>query len=100
MLQPWLRLPFFAIGLALQVLASSSLSFENTDVVRMIELGGSLVQVTTTYSIKSLNSTSDIYTIALGPEEKRKTSWIQAKVSGAPKPLALEDLGFDEARYQ
>jgi oligosaccharyltransferase complex subunit alpha (ribophorin I) len=95
----WLYLPFFALNLALPVFSTSSQSFENNDIVRNIDLGGSTVQVTTTYTIKSLEDGSQLYTIALSPEDKRKTGWIQAKIKGAQKPLVLEDLGYDEDRY-
>jgi oligosaccharyltransferase complex subunit alpha (ribophorin I) len=97
MLHRWLGLSLFAFGLVLPTFVNS-LPFENTDIVRTTDLGGSLVQVTTTYTIKALIADSQVYTIALGSEEKRKTSWIQAKIKGEQKPLALEDLGYDDER--
>ncbi|KAJ7179143.1 Ribophorin I [Mycena filopes] len=69
-------------------------SFENTAIVRTVELGGSLVQVTTTYAVKALQANANVYTIALGDAEKQATSWFEAKVKGQPKALATVDRGF------
>jgi oligosaccharyltransferase complex subunit alpha (ribophorin I) len=98
MFRPWLSLPLIVLGLALPTFASTSRSFVNTDIVRAIDLGGSLVQVTTTYTIKALEADSDGYTIALSPEEKKHTSWIQVKLKGEQKALALAELGYDDER--
>ncbi|KAJ7129679.1 oligosaccharyl transferase alpha subunit [Mycena epipterygia] len=70
-------------------------SFENTAIVRTIELGGSLVHVTTTFAVKALEAGSKVYTVALGDAEKEKTSWLEAKVKGQPKALAVLDHGAD-----
>ncbi|KAJ7682815.1 Ribophorin I [Mycena polygramma] len=72
-------------------------SFENTAIVRTVELGGSLVQVTTTFAVKSLEAGSKVYTIALSDAEKQTTSWFEAKVKGQSKPLAIVDRGADSA---
>jgi oligosaccharyltransferase complex subunit alpha (ribophorin I) len=77
----------------------ASLPFQNTNVVRTVELGGSLVHVTTTFSVKALQSGSKLYTIALPLEEKRKTSWLQAKLKGQQQLLNVTDLGFESDRY-
>ncbi|KAJ7890816.1 Ribophorin I [Mycena leptocephala] len=70
-------------------------SFENTAIVRTIELGGSLVQVTTTFAVKSLEAGSKVYTVALGDGEKQTTSWMEAKVKGQPKALTIVERGVD-----
>lgn len=70
-------------------------SFENTAIVRTVDLGGSLVHVTTTYAVKALEDDSSIYTIALGENEQMKTSWIQAKMKGETAPLQLEKFGLN-----
>lgn len=78
------------------VLASFSLAspaFENTAIVRTIELGGSLVHVSTTYAVKALEADQTVYHIALGKDEKEKTSWIEAKVKGQMRPLEIVGLG-------
>jgi len=94
-----LILSFFALSLVLPTL-TTSLPFENTDIVRTIELGGSLVQVTTTYNVKALETNPDAYIIALDSEEERKTSWAQAKIKGDLKALPLQNLGYDDKRYR
>jgi oligosaccharyltransferase complex subunit alpha (ribophorin I) len=99
MLRHWRSVAFFLLGLTLPSLGYSSQSFENTGIVRTLELGGSLVHITTTFNVKVLESGSNLYTIALGQEEKRKTSWIEATVKGQKELLKLEDLGFDSERY-
>lgn len=63
--------------------------------MRTVELGGSLVHVTTTYAVKALEDGSSIYTIALGEDEQKKTSWIQAKMKGDVVPLQLEQFGLN-----
>lgn len=92
-----------AFSLLLSVCASwaSSLSFENTAISRSVELGGTLVHVSTTYSIKSLQDRAQTYTIALGSEEFEKTSWLEVKtkVSGTTKLLEVQARGQDPDRY-
>ncbi|KAJ7433837.1 Ribophorin I [Mycena galericulata] len=75
--------------------AAKADSFENTAIVRTIELGGSLVHVTTTFAVKALEAGSKVYTIALGDAEKQKTSWLEAKVKGQAKPLGVLERGTD-----
>lgn len=76
----------------------SASSFENSGVVRSIDLGGSLVHITTTYAAKALESGADVYTIALGKDEHSKTSWLEAKVKGQPKLLQITDHGPTDSR--
>ena len=95
MAKTW-RAPFsFAVLSLLVNLVSAEHSFENTAIVRTVDLGGSLVHVTTTYAVRALEDDSSIYTIALGEDEARKTSWIQAKVKGQSAPLELEHFGLN-----
>ncbi|KAL4241932.1 Dolichyl-diphosphooligosaccharide--protein glycosyltransferase subunit 1 [Abortiporus biennis] len=68
-------------------------SFENTAIVRTVELGGSIVLVTTTYAIKALEDGSSVYTLALGEAEHEKTSWLEAKIKGQSSILPLEPAG-------
>jgi oligosaccharyltransferase complex subunit alpha (ribophorin I) len=87
----WLSLLLFFVA---SVLASSQ-SFENTAIVRTIELGGSVVHVTTTYAIKALEDGLKTYTVTLGREEKAKTSWLQATVKGQKTILPVKERPFD-----
>ncbi|KAI0080902.1 oligosaccharyl transferase alpha subunit [Panus rudis PR-1116 ss-1] len=77
------------------ILALADHSFENTAIVRTIELGGSLVHVTTTYAVKALEDGSSIYTVALGDDEHKKTSWLEVKVKGQAAILPLERVGYN-----
>lgn len=62
-------------------------SFENTAIVRTVELGGSVVHVTTTYAIRALENGQKTYTVALGRDDREKTSWVDVKVKGQDKVL-------------
>ncbi|KDR83748.1 hypothetical protein GALMADRAFT_236102 [Galerina marginata CBS 339.88] len=94
----WRALPLFFF--VASVFASSQ-SFENTAIVRTVELGGSVVHVTTTYAIKSLEDGQKTYTIALGRDEKVKTSWLEATVKGQNSPLQVKEHAFDaNVNYQ
>ncbi|KAF7355305.1 Dolichyl-diphosphooligosaccharide--protein glycosyltransferase subunit 1 [Mycena sanguinolenta] len=66
-------------------------TFENTAIVRTVELGGSLVQVTTTFAVKALEANSKIYTVALSDAELQTTSWLEARVKGQSKVLEVVD---------
>ncbi|KZT74272.1 Ribophorin I [Daedalea quercina L-15889] len=76
-------------------LLTSAHSFENTAVVRTIDLGGSLVQVTTTYAVKALENGATVYTLALAEREHKRTSWLEAKIKGQQEILPMESAGFD-----
>jgi oligosaccharyltransferase complex subunit alpha (ribophorin I) len=92
------RLSFAALSLLVN-LVSAEHSFENAAIVRTVDLGGSLVHVTTTYAVRALEDDSSIYTIALGEDESKKTSWIQAKIKGQSTPLQLEYFGLSPRAY-
>ncbi|KAG6854790.1 hypothetical protein C0991_001217 [Blastosporella zonata] len=91
----WRTLPLLLLGLVVPSLASPSQSFENTAIVRAIELGGAVVHVTTTYAIKATKPGAKVYTIAFGPEEKRKTSWLDVRVKGQQASLPTSNHIFD-----
>lgn len=93
------RISFLILSILAPSLVSADHSFENTAIVRTVELGGSLVHVTTTYAVKALEDDSSIYTIALGEDEQKKTSWIQAKMKGHTVPLHLEKFGLNPKTY-
>jgi hypothetical protein len=95
----WHTFPLLLLALLGSSSASPSTSFENTAIVRTVELGGSVVHVTTTYAIKAIEAGTRVYTIALGLEEKRKTSWLEAKVKGQQSALTVTDHGFDANQY-
>jgi oligosaccharyltransferase complex subunit alpha (ribophorin I) len=94
----WRSLPFLVLGLLVPSFAFASQSFENTAIVRTVELGGALVHVTTTYAVKSLEAKSSVYTVAIGREQRLRTSWLEAKIKGQPEALRLEDFGYNEER--
>ena len=87
------------LGLFIFPLVCAEHSFENTAIVRTVDLGGSLVHVTTTYAVKALEDGSNIYTIALSENEHKRTSWIQAKMKGESVPLQLEHFGLNPNTY-
>ena len=86
----WLHLSTIVFGLAFPSWAS----FENTGVVRSVDLGGSLVYTTTTYNVKALEDGSNVYVFALTEKEQETTSWMEAKVKGNSAPLSLENHGL------
>ncbi|KAJ7068267.1 Ribophorin I [Mycena amicta] len=92
MLRRWA--PVALLSFSLLGLASAD-PFENTAIVRTIELGGSLVQVTRTFAVKALEAGANVYTVALSDVEKQQTSWLEAKIKGQPKTLPLVERGTD-----
>lgn len=92
----WPSLLFF---ISVTSVLASSHSFENTAIVRTVELGGSIVHVTTTYAIKALEDGLKTYTVTLGRDEKEKTSWLQATVKGQKTVLPVKERPFDSNKY-
>lgn len=90
------------VGLLLLPLASATQSvrptFENSAIVRTVELGGSLTSLSTTYAVKALKDDANAYIVALSEEEYKFTSWIQAKIKGQSKPLLFSLLGHDKVK--
>ncbi|KAI0327775.1 oligosaccharyl transferase alpha subunit [Cubamyces sp. BRFM 1775] len=87
-------LSFLISVFVLPLCTSAANSFENTAIVRTVELGGALVHVTTTYAVKALEDGSSVYTLALGEQEHAHTSWLEAKLKGQSALLPLEDFGY------
>jgi oligosaccharyltransferase complex subunit alpha (ribophorin I) len=77
------------LAVALPSLALADHSFENTAIVRTVDLLGSIVHVTTTYAVKALQGAST-YTIALSEEDAERTSFIEVKVKGGKDVLPLK----------
>ncbi|OCH92878.1 oligosaccharyl transferase alpha subunit [Obba rivulosa] len=95
MLKSWrCCLSLFLLGVLGPGVVSAGHSFENTAIVRTVELGGSLVHVTTTYAVKALEDGSRLYTLALADSEHEKTSWLEAKIKGEAAVLSLEEFGY------
>ncbi|KAF6762619.1 oligosaccharyltransferase alpha subunit [Ephemerocybe angulata] len=86
----WASVPLFLLLSITSGLCGAS-SFENTAVVRTVELGGSVVHVTTTYAIRALENNLKTYTIALGKEDRAKTSWVEVKVKGQDNTLPFTE---------
>jgi oligosaccharyltransferase complex subunit alpha (ribophorin I) len=86
----WLRLPVLALAtLSLTLVSALPLSFENTAIVRTVDLGGSLVYVTTTYAVRALDDGAKQYVVSLGEKEAQSVSWFEAKVKGQSEPLGV-----------
>ncbi|KAH7929440.1 Ribophorin I [Leucogyrophana mollusca] len=99
MLQRWRTAPLLLVGLLSPSFTLAGPAFENTAIVRTVELGGSLVHVSTTYAVRALEPGQTVYQIALGKDEREKTSWIEAKVKGQQTSLKVEELGGDIAGH-
>ncbi|KAF9259510.1 Ribophorin I [Marasmius fiardii PR-910] len=97
MRQSWRARTLILLSSALSVLSASLQPFENSGIVRTVELGGSLVHVTTTYAAKALEAKADTYTIILANEDLLRTSWLEVKVKGQPKPLTVSYGGVLES---
>lgn len=88
-------LPSFArFALALKVPAA----FENTAIVRQVELGGTLSSATTTYTVRALSDGAQEYVLTLSKEEGDKTSWFVPKLKGSDEETPAA-RGFDAAEY-
>ncbi|KAL0949980.1 hypothetical protein HGRIS_009994 [Hohenbuehelia grisea] len=75
--------------------AVSAKDFENTAIVRQVDLAGSLVQATTTYAVKALRDGADVYTVALSTQDKERTSWMEARLKGQQKALVWHARPLD-----
>ncbi|PPR06967.1 hypothetical protein CVT26_004287 [Gymnopilus dilepis] len=94
----WLTLQFLLLAASHFAVGQS---VENTAIVRTVELGGSVVHVTTTYAIKSLEDGLKSYTIALGHGDKVKTSWVEATIKGQKTPLPIAERAvYGDNAYQ
>ncbi|KAK1236568.1 dolichyl-diphosphooligosaccharide--protein glycosyltransferase subunit 1 [Marasmius sp. AFHP31] len=97
MVQCWRARTLLFFASAFPLLSAAQQSFENSGVVRTIDLGGSLVHVTTTYAAKALQDNADSYTIAVPNDDLLKTSFLEVKVKGQPKPLVVSYGGASDA---
>lgn len=88
-------LPLLLLAALQPWLAVAGHSFENTAIVRTVEVGGALVHVTTTYAIKALEDGSSIYTLAIPQDDHQKTSWLEVKIKGQSAILPLDIVGQD-----
>lgn len=89
-LRGWLRLPVLALAILSSTLVSAlPHSFENTAIVRTVDLGGSLVYVATTYAIRALEDGAQQYVVSLGETEAQAVSWFEAKLKGQNEPLKV-----------
>ncbi|KAK7470656.1 dolichyl-diphosphooligosaccharide--protein glycosyltransferase subunit 1 [Stygiomarasmius scandens] len=89
MLQCWRALAIPLLVSIASAFAASSQSFENSAIVRTVDLGGSLVHVTTTFAARALEPNANAYTITLTEEEIHRTSWLEVKVKGQQQPLTV-----------
>ena len=69
--------------------------FENTAIVRTVELGGSLVHVRTTYAVRATQNGAKAYTIALGAQEASKTHLMEVRAKGHKDLLEVESVGLE-----
>jgi oligosaccharyltransferase complex subunit alpha (ribophorin I) len=86
------------LGLCAQVFALNTKAFENTAVVRTVDLGGAIVHVTTTYAIRAVEAGLKTYTVAIDQDENDKTSWLEAKIKGQPGVLDVKHHVFEASR--
>jgi Ketopantoate reductase PanE/ApbA len=79
--------------------STSIRSFENTNVQRMIRLGGSLTHVTTTFAGKALRGLGpNVYTLALSELDQKRTALFDVELKGSKEELKLEKFGFNAKR--
>ena len=71
-------------------------SFENTAIVRQVDLGATLATVTTTYTVRALEDGAIKYRITLSREEGSITSWAEARLKDHTPYLLLKANGVDE----
>ncbi|KAF9075832.1 Ribophorin I [Rhodocollybia butyracea] len=93
MLRLWNAISCLLLASALPALSAQTQSFENSAIVRTIELGGSLVHVTTTFAVKALKADASVYTITIPAEEIYITNWLEVKVKGNQEPLTVTYSG-------
>ncbi|TFK75916.1 Ribophorin I [Pluteus cervinus] len=92
-------LPVLLLSYVVCSLAVEIQSFENTNILRTVELGGSQVQITTTFAIKALQPNAKTYTLALDVDEQEKTSWLEVRLKGQQEGLEMAPREDDTGRY-
>ncbi|KAF8592190.1 oligosaccharyl transferase alpha subunit [Ramaria rubella] len=90
----WSTALLLSFSLTCNSVYAASPSFENTAVVRTVELEGALTRVTTRYSIRALEDGASEYIFALGEEDGSLTTWVEARVKGGDE-LPLKSNGLD-----
>ncbi|KAG8895291.1 dolichyl-diphosphooligosaccharide--protein glycosyltransferase subunit 1, partial [Tulasnella sp. 403] len=65
-------------------------SYENTAIVRSIDLAGSTTEVQTTYQVRSLEDNNSAYYIALSEDDAAQLSVMEVKLKGSQTPLEVE----------
>lgn len=98
MLRLWNAIAYLLLASATPAFTASSQSFENSAIVRTVDLGGSLVHVTTTFAVKALQADASVYTISLSEDEIFSTSWLEVKVKGQQQPLTVTYSGALDGR--
>jgi hypothetical protein len=73
--------------------------FENSEVIRTIELGGSTSYVSTAIVASALEDNVSKYTVTLSEEEYSVTSWFQARLKGASEELPVQILPATPSRF-
>jgi len=97
MIRPWtviLSLVSPLVSFTLVYALPKDGSFENTAVVRTVELAGSTTHVTTSYQFKPLQGKETSYWFALSEADAARTSWMEAKWKGSKQALNIEQFGF------
>lgn len=91
------RLSFLAVALAPYAYAALQIppTFENSAVLRTVELGGSTTVVTTSFTTRSLASGNSLYYIALPRDEDDRTTWLDVKVKGKATVLPIQKHGLE-----
>lgn len=93
MLRLWNAISCLLLVSAVPAFSAHTQSFENSAIVRTVELGGSLVHVTTTFAVKALKADASVYTITIPAEEIYITNWLEVKVKGKQEPLTVTYSG-------
>ena len=96
------RLLLWALCSASLALADATIrSFENVNVQRIIQLGGALTHVTTTYTVRALGELGpNVYTFALSELDQGRISLFDVKLKGAANTDSLQvtSHGFNPKR--
>lgn len=90
------RLSALSALAGLAVALSVPRTFENTNVVRSVELGGSLTLTSTVYQLRALEDGASEYTVTLSKAEGDRTSWFVPKLKDVELDVAS---GFDAQEY-
>lgn len=70
-------------------------SFENTAIIRQVELDGATVHVTTSYTLRSLSKNNGVYYISIPKSQDDVTHWVDAKLKGSSVELPISKHGIE-----